>query len=291
MGQAGGSALRLSTGDRGAAGRPPSCRALSSHVDAAGRRGKNTACLSSPRMPSGGPGCPDLQASITLPRRTPGASSLVSASSAKSWDPAPAPVPPASDFSLPGHPKCLPSASSLASCRRQKDLLQWNILQLAVTLRVRPDAYDSRCLPGVWALRDARETRSSAPLRVRRVKNAGSSSSAAAQTPTPGAAPRAPRPQLCLRHRPMAAPGGQAPPSRGICSPGPGLSQVVLEESLGETGPALSHPPPRRRDPSGKPRCQPQRQTLWRRVCPTRPLVSRLNTHTPTKRRQRRPAV
>ena len=88
----------------------------------------------------------------------------------------------------------------------------------------------------------------------------------------------------------MAAPGGQAPPSCGICSPGPGLYQVVLEESLGETGPALSRPPPRRRDPSGAPRCQPLGQTPWRRVCPTRPLASRLNTHTPAKRRQRRPS-
>lgn len=83
--------------------------------------------LSSPHVPSGGPGCRDLQASITLPRRTPGAS-LESASSAESCDPEPAPVPSASDFSLPGHPECLPSASSLASRSRQKDLFQRNIL-------------------------------------------------------------------------------------------------------------------------------------------------------------------
>ena len=146
-GTTGGSVLCLSTGQRGAAGRPPSCRAFSSHVDAAGRHGKNTACLSSPHVPLGGPGCPDLQVSITLPRRTPGAS-LESASSAKSCDPEPAPVPSASDFSLPGHPKCLPSASSPASRVHQKDLLQWDILRPAVTLRVRPDVHGSRGLPG-----------------------------------------------------------------------------------------------------------------------------------------------
>lgn len=178
---------------------PPACQALACHREAQGAR----TCRCPSLYPDGPQGPPHWN---QRPAPSPGIE--------------PAPVPPASDLSLPGHPKCLPSASSLASCRRQKDLLQWNILQPAVTLRVRPDARDSRCLPGVWALRDARGTGSSAPLRVRRAKNAGSSSRAAARTPTPGAAPRAPRPQLCLWHRPMAAPREQAPPSRGICPQG-----------------------------------------------------------------------